>query len=186
MTDTQTPTETPTAAAPDQAAESKTFTQADVNKVVEDRLNRERSKFGDYDQLKAAAAELETLKSSQQTDQEKTVRRAEKAEGEVASVSAERDALKSRTERLEVVLTHALGEDEARRLTKAADRLLGDSRQDWETDVADLGLPVYAQDGKRPGGDAGQGPRPTPPTPADTSPKGLIMAGLEENERNRR
>lgn len=38
-------------------------TQADVDKVVESRLERERKKFADYDTLKETAGKVETIKS---------------------------------------------------------------------------------------------------------------------------
>lgn len=38
-------------------------TQADVDKVVESRLERERKKFADYDVLKETAGKVETIKS---------------------------------------------------------------------------------------------------------------------------
>ena len=53
----------------------KTFTQADVDKLLADRLAKERAsaakKYGDYDDLKKAKEELETLKASQMTETEK-------------------------------------------------------------------------------------------------------------------
>lgn len=44
----------------------KTFTQDEVNRIVEERLKRERSKFSDYDDLKAKAAEADKSKSDVQ------------------------------------------------------------------------------------------------------------------------
>lgn len=42
-------------------------TQADVDKVVESRLERERKKFADYDSLKETASKVETIKSEYET-----------------------------------------------------------------------------------------------------------------------
>lgn len=39
------------------SAEEKTFTQAEVNKIVSERLQREAAKYSDYDALKAKAGE---------------------------------------------------------------------------------------------------------------------------------
>lgn len=41
----------------------KTFTQAEVDKLVRDRLTRERGKYADYDDLKARAAEADKGKT---------------------------------------------------------------------------------------------------------------------------
>lgn len=36
-----------------QPQEERTFTQSEMNAIIQDRLNRERSKYADYDTLKA-------------------------------------------------------------------------------------------------------------------------------------
>lgn len=51
---------------PATAPEGRTFTQADVDRIVEDRLKRERAKYSDYDDLKKRAAEADTNKSELQ------------------------------------------------------------------------------------------------------------------------
>lgn len=43
-----------------QQEQEQTFTQADVDRIVADRLKRERDKFKDYDELKAKAGEKVT------------------------------------------------------------------------------------------------------------------------------
>lgn len=48
----------------------KTFTQADIDRIVADRVTRERAKYSDYDDLKKRAA-------AAMTDQEKAVTAAE-------------------------------------------------------------------------------------------------------------
>lgn len=62
--------------APEQ---ERTFTQADIDKAVQDRLHRERQKFADYDELKAKV-------DAQKSEAEKAIEAA-RAEGakEVAS-----------------------------------------------------------------------------------------------------
>ena len=44
---------------------TQTFTQADIDRIVADRLSRERSKFSDYDDLKNHANRLADIESSQ-------------------------------------------------------------------------------------------------------------------------
>ena len=63
--DTPTP-ETPepeaegTDTTPEPEAPAKTFTQEDLDRIVQQRLAREREKYADYDSLKAKAAEAES------------------------------------------------------------------------------------------------------------------------------
>ena len=62
-----------------QVTEDPKFTQADLDRIVQDRLRREREKYADYDELKAKAAEAES-------DHEKALREArEEAANEVKS-----------------------------------------------------------------------------------------------------
>lgn len=77
---------------PDKGA--KTFTQEEVNKVVKDRLARERQKYADYDELKGKAAQLAEYEEAQKTEHEKLSEARDKAE-------QERDeALKTANDRL--------------------------------------------------------------------------------------
>ena len=50
---------------------SKTFTQEELEKIIADRLERERRKYKDYDELKKIAEEYKQIKESQMTEQEK-------------------------------------------------------------------------------------------------------------------
>ncbi|MDQ5974876.1 MAG: hypothetical protein QG661_2085 [Actinomycetota bacterium] len=52
---------------------TKTFSQAEVDELVKNRLARETKKYGDYEDLKTQAAELAALKAANATDLEKAV-----------------------------------------------------------------------------------------------------------------
>ena len=54
--------ETVTTAAGEQQ-EPRTFTQAEMNSIIADRLARERAKYADYDDLKAKADQFDTTKA---------------------------------------------------------------------------------------------------------------------------
>ncbi len=51
----------------------KTFTQAELDKQIQARLDRERKRFADYDAMKAKAARLDDLEKANATDLEKAV-----------------------------------------------------------------------------------------------------------------
>lgn len=53
----------PVTTAAGEQQEPRTFTQAEVNSIVADRLTRERSKYADYDDLKAKAQQFDTTKA---------------------------------------------------------------------------------------------------------------------------
>lgn len=64
----------------DKPAEGKTFTQAELDTIIGQRIARVRGDFADYDDLKAAKTELDTIKAANATDLEKAVKAA-KSEG---------------------------------------------------------------------------------------------------------
>lgn len=96
MTEEQTNVTTPTDATGggEQPEPGNTFTQEQLDGILADRLARERAKFGDYDELKAAKAELDKLKLEQLSE-------LEQAQARLAALEAERDqALEQATETL--------------------------------------------------------------------------------------
>jgi len=48
----------------------KTFTQADIDRIVKERLAREQARYADYDDLKKAAGEYQKIKEAQLTETE--------------------------------------------------------------------------------------------------------------------
>jgi len=63
---------------------SKTFSQDEINRIIEERLGRERQKYADYDSIKA---ELTKIKQSQMSDVEKLTQAA--SEHERRAIAAE-------------------------------------------------------------------------------------------------
>ena len=70
------------------ATQEKTFTQAELDKIVADRLTRERAKYADYDALSKKAARLDQLEEASKTELQKATEKA-------AALQTELDALKS-------------------------------------------------------------------------------------------
>lgn len=60
MSDAQTETPEPTGEGVE-AKQEQTFTQADVDRIVRERVKRERERFADYDDLKAKAEGAKTV-----------------------------------------------------------------------------------------------------------------------------
>lgn len=123
----------------DGKSSDKTFTQADLERIVGERLTRERSKYGDYDQLKAAADELTKLKDAQASDAEKATKQA--AKDTEAKIRGE---LEPQMLRLEVALAAGLPEDLGKRVLSAAKRLVGATREELEADAKEFfaGSPI--------------------------------------------
>lgn len=62
----------------------RTFTQAELNAIIDDRLKRERGKYADYADLKARADKLAEIETAQMGE-------LEKAQARAAALEAERD-----------------------------------------------------------------------------------------------
>ena len=75
------------------APAGKTFTQAEMDAIIGDRLARERAKYADYNEVKAKAAKYDEVEEAQKTELQKTVE--------------ERDALKAQVEKLNAEKEHA-------------------------------------------------------------------------------
>lgn len=58
----------------------KMLSQSEVDRVVQERLAREREKFADYEDLKGKAEKLDQLEAANQSELEKAIARAEAAE----------------------------------------------------------------------------------------------------------
>ena len=69
------------------AEPERTFTQAEMDAIIGERLKRDRAKYADYDELKAKAAKYDEAEEASKSELQKAVE--------------ERDALKARLEKLE-------------------------------------------------------------------------------------
>lgn len=78
-----------------------TLTQEDVQRVLAERLKRERAKYADYDELKKAAAKLRAIEDADKTAQQK-------AAEEVAAAKAEAEAAKADVIRFRVAAEHGV------------------------------------------------------------------------------
>ena len=82
-----------------QITDTKTFTQAELDAVVKDRLKREREKYSDYEDLKAKAAKFDEAEEANKTELQKVTERAKALEDELNGL---KEAEKLRTMRAEV------------------------------------------------------------------------------------
>ena len=112
-----------TSPSKDDGAE-KTFTQAEIDKIVDERLRRERAKYSDYEDLKQKAAQADKLEDEKKSGEQKLA-----------------DEIKSLKDDLAKERHRALVAEVAREkgLTgKAAARLRGTTREELESDADDL------------------------------------------------
>jgi len=92
-------------------------TQADFDRIISDRVTRERAKFADHADLKVKAAKFDALEVSNLTESEKTAQRLSAADAEVAKVPAKvADAL-----RTHLIALHEIDADDAELFLTAND-----------------------------------------------------------------
>lgn len=102
------------------SAGEKTFTQAELDAVVRERLKRERDKYADYDDLRAKAGEADRNKSALDQVLEK-----------VAGLERRAADADERAVRLEVAQAKGLTPNQAKRLQ-------GKTREELEADADEL------------------------------------------------
>lgn len=69
----------------------KTFTQEELNAIVNDRLGRQKAKFADYDDLKAKAEKFDKLEEASKSELQKATEKA-------TALQSELDAIKKQSE----------------------------------------------------------------------------------------
>jgi len=62
-----------------------TFTQDDVNRIVADRLSREREKYADYEAMKEKAAKFDAAEEASKTELQKATEKAEALQAKLDS-----------------------------------------------------------------------------------------------------
>ena len=116
----------------------KTFTQAEVDKLIRDRLARERSKYADYDDLRARAAE------------------ADKGQSQLDKMQQQLDQMAQRAEKAEAAQLRAEVARELGLTDRQARRLSGSTRDEMLADGRDM-LEDFAPKGGSKGGDGNDG-----------------------------
>lgn len=124
--------------------------QADLDRIISDRLSRERAKFGDYDALKSKADRFDKLEDEKKSEAQRLAeeRDREKQRGD----SAEASNLK-----LQVALAKAPEGAKPAEVAALAARLTGSTKEELEADAEQL-FALLGKNG-RPAGDVGQGAR---------------------------
>lgn len=128
--------------------------QDDLNRVIAARLERERAKYADYDQVKAKAARFDELEEAQKAAEAKA------AEAK-AAVEAERDKAKAEALRWRIAAKHGISDEDTElfltgsdedTLTKQAERLAarsGDQKKRANHAPREGGNPTPPTDDKR-------------------------------------
>lgn len=82
------------AEAPAETTQERTFTQAEVDSIIQGRLGKERAKFSDYEALKEKAARFDEIEEANKSELQKATERADELQkqlDELTKASALRD-----------------------------------------------------------------------------------------------
>jgi hypothetical protein len=139
--------------------ESGTYTppasQADLDRIIADRLSRERGKYADYEELKNKASKFDEVEAANQTELQKATARAEAAEQKAAEFEQERqiqgwkgDIAKSRPD-LRDLLTERTEEGLKEQFQALAERIPDPTKQAEQPRKGAIG-PYVPTEGKAP------------------------------------
>lgn len=121
--------------------EERTFSQAEVDAIVGDRLKRERLKYADYDSLKEKATKLDEIEEANKSELQKATERAEALQSELDgmkmanTIREMREKISNETG-VPVTLITAENEDDAR---KQAEDIVAFARPTGYPSVKDAG-----------------------------------------------
>lgn len=112
-------------ATTNQETEARTFTQEELNAIVNDRLGRERSKYSDYEALKEKASKFDQIEEASKTELQKITDKATALEQELK-------ALKKANE------IRGIRDDVAKTMNIPADLLTAETKEDCEAQAKSL------------------------------------------------
>lgn len=144
---------------PDPPAFKAPESQADLDRIIEQRLARERSKFGDYDDLKKKAQELDKLREGEKSE-------LQKAQDAAAEAAKRAEAAEARALRHEVAAAKGLTPAQAKRLAGATKEELEADADEILRDFPTAATPPPSQQPRptlRGGGDPSSEPGETDP-----------------------
>lgn len=169
----QPPTGETVETTPAQETETAAFTQADVDRILKDRLAQERKKYSDYDALKAKVQEVE---AASLTEAEKTAKRLQELEAQNQQLASERWELSIRAAITEAAAAAGLPAEAAYRLIdKAALTTADDGTIQNAAELVKGVVEAYP----------GLVRNPTPRVPAANPPRSAEIAGRTDGERFR-
>lgn len=114
--------------------EQKTFTQDELNAILNDRLGREKAKYSDYDAMKAKAAKFDELEEANKTE-------LQKASEKVSALQDELNAIKKSNE------IRDIRAEVAKEMGIPADLLTAETREDCEAQAKAINAYASAQMG---------------------------------------
>ena len=119
----------------------RSLPQEEVNRIVAERVQRERAKYTDYDALKEKAAKFDEMQEASKTELQKATEKAEKLEAELKSLkkAKEVDSIRNQVAQkvgVPATLLHGTTEEDC---TEEAKAILAFAQSNGYPEVKDAG-----------------------------------------------
>nr|DAL06362.1 MAG TPA: Major head protein [Caudoviricetes sp.] len=126
-------------------AAAKTFTQEEVDKLVEGRIWREREKFKDYETLKGKAAKLDEIEEASKSELEKANEKAAALEAKLAGLEKAETvrSIREKVSKETGVPIHLLHGEDEETCTQIANEIVKFAKPSSYPDVKDGGEPNH-------------------------------------------
>ena len=116
----------------------KTFTEDEINRIVKERLDRERKKYADYNELKQAKVKLDEIESANKTNEEKALAKLKALEDKIAESEKAVQAAELREKKRSALETAKLGIPKDVTLSEMLDMIPGESEEAIESAIMHL------------------------------------------------
>lgn len=71
--------------------EERTFTQAELDEIVQSRLSKEKAKFADYDEIKSKAKQFDEIQEASKTELQKATEKADALQAQIDAMTKEKE-----------------------------------------------------------------------------------------------
>ena len=130
--------------------EEKTFTQAELNAIVQDRIARERAKYENFEELKEKAQKFDQIEEESKSELQKATEKANALQNELDAMKKadEIRSIRDKVAKEKGVPAELLNFDTEEACAEQADKILSFAHPDNYPSVQDGGEPANTIDGK--------------------------------------
>jgi hypothetical protein len=117
---------------------AKTFTEDEINRIVKERLDRERKKYADYNDLKLAKAKLDEIEMASKTNEERALAKLKDLETKLAEQERAVRAADTKEKKRAALESANLGIPKDVTLTELLDMIPGETDEAIESAITRL------------------------------------------------
>lgn len=118
-----------------EAPPAKTFSEEDINRIVRERLDRERKKYSDYEELKQAKSKLDEIEMASKTREEQAIAKLQALEAKLADQEAKIKAADIRDKKYTALESAGLNLPRDVSISDLMEMIPGQSEEEIETAI---------------------------------------------------